>query len=272
MAIRCVSYNIQYGVGMDGRYDLARIVDAVAEADVIALQEVTRGAPWNGGADLAAGLTHAFPDRFAATHFPADVDFGSVVVDGRAQEKRFQFGNMVISRWPLTATRGHLLPRGMRTSRLNLQRGALEALVATPQGAIRFYSVHLDHIDTGERLAQIAALRSIALDFGRDGGAITGLGEFGFPELPLPRDFLLMGDFNFMPGSPEHEAMLADGAIVDASAAAPGPSWADPKGLEPGKRLDHCFANPDLAARIGDCRIDAAAMGSDHKPVWLTIG
>lgn len=272
MAIRCVSYNIQYGVGMDGRYDLARIVDAVAGADLIALQEVTRGAPWNGGADMVAGLSAAFPDRFIATHFPTDVDFGSAVVDGRAQERRFQFGNMVISRWPLTAMRGHLLPRAMRTGRLNLQRGALEAVVASPQGPIRFYSVHLDHIETGERLAQIAALKSIALDFVRDGGAITGLAEYGFPELPLPADFLLMGDFNFEPGSPEHAAMLADGAPVEASAAAPGDSWVDPKGVAPGKRLDHCFANPDLAARIGDCRIDDAAMGSDHKPVWLTIG
>jgi len=272
MAIRCVSYNIQYGVGMDGRYDLDRIVEAIGGADVIALQEVTRGAPWNGGADMVAGLGAAFPGRFAATHFPADVDFGSMVVDGRAQERRFQFGNMVISRWPLTATRGHLLPRSMRTGRLNLQRGALEAMVATPQGPIRFHSVHLDHVDIEERLAQIDALRAIALDFERDGGAITGLAEYGFPELPLPRDFLLMGDFNFAPGSREHAAMLAGGAIVEASAGAPGDSWADPRGVEPGKRLDHCFANPALAARIGDCRIDEAAMGSDHKPVWLTIG
>ena len=35
-----VTYNIQYGLGEDGRYDLDRIAAAVEDADVIALQEV----------------------------------------------------------------------------------------------------------------------------------------------------------------------------------------------------------------------------------------
>ncbi|EFG9941411.1 EEP domain-containing protein, partial [Escherichia coli] len=33
--MKIVSYNIQYGVGLDGRYDIARIVDVVRDADVI---------------------------------------------------------------------------------------------------------------------------------------------------------------------------------------------------------------------------------------------
>ncbi|MGO8586948.1 endonuclease, partial [Rhizobium ruizarguesonis] len=37
------SYNIQYGFGLDGRYDLTRIARSLEGADVIALQEVTRG-------------------------------------------------------------------------------------------------------------------------------------------------------------------------------------------------------------------------------------
>ena len=40
--MRFVTYNIQYGKGRDGRFDLRRIADAVREADVIALQEVER--------------------------------------------------------------------------------------------------------------------------------------------------------------------------------------------------------------------------------------
>ena len=45
------SYNIQYGTGKDGRVDLARIADAVKEADVIALQEVERHWPRTGDVD-----------------------------------------------------------------------------------------------------------------------------------------------------------------------------------------------------------------------------
>ena len=40
--MKLVSYNIQYGRGRDGVFDLQRIVDAIAGADVIALQEVER--------------------------------------------------------------------------------------------------------------------------------------------------------------------------------------------------------------------------------------
>ena len=40
--MKLASYNIQYGYGADGRYDLARAIGAVADADIIALQEVER--------------------------------------------------------------------------------------------------------------------------------------------------------------------------------------------------------------------------------------
>ncbi len=36
--MRLVSFNIQYGFGTDGRYDLARIASAVQYADIVCLQ------------------------------------------------------------------------------------------------------------------------------------------------------------------------------------------------------------------------------------------
>ena len=44
------TYNIHYGVGADGKYDVARIADAVAEADIVCLQEAVNGWPQNGHA------------------------------------------------------------------------------------------------------------------------------------------------------------------------------------------------------------------------------
>jgi endonuclease/exonuclease/phosphatase family metal-dependent hydrolase len=38
--VKLVTYNIQYGLGKDNRYDLARIAREIEDADVIALQEV----------------------------------------------------------------------------------------------------------------------------------------------------------------------------------------------------------------------------------------
>src|SRR4029453_11376379 len=40
--VKLVTYNIQFGLGRDNRYDLARIASEVSGADVIALQEVER--------------------------------------------------------------------------------------------------------------------------------------------------------------------------------------------------------------------------------------
>ena len=36
--MKLVSYNIQYGKGKDGRFDLARIATEIADADVIAVE------------------------------------------------------------------------------------------------------------------------------------------------------------------------------------------------------------------------------------------
>ena len=60
-AMRIVSYNIQYGRGRDGRFDLDRIAREIAGADLIALQEVERFWTRSGGVDqprlLARRLT-----------------------------------------------------------------------------------------------------------------------------------------------------------------------------------------------------------------------
>lgn len=57
MPLSLVTYNIQYGMGMDGMHHLSRIGDAVREAGIIAIQEVSRSSPWNQGADVEAGAT-----------------------------------------------------------------------------------------------------------------------------------------------------------------------------------------------------------------------
>ena len=65
--MKCVTYNIQYGIGLDGGYDIGRIVEAVRGADVIALQEVTRNNPRNQGHDMVAEIREAVP-RTTATN------------------------------------------------------------------------------------------------------------------------------------------------------------------------------------------------------------
>ncbi|NKL58197.1 endonuclease/exonuclease/phosphatase family protein, partial [Rhizobium leguminosarum] len=191
------SYNIQYGFGLDGRYDLARIARSLEGADVIALQEVTRGFSRNGFADMAADIAAFFPDYFwvygPACDMHVEADEGGLQP---VRGTRFQFGNMVLSRWPIVSTRTLLLPRSRTIGKINLQRGATEAVIDAPGGAIRVYSVHLDHVSADERIRQLEFLNAHINAFVQEGGSLTGGDEFDLPEPPLPEDYVIMGDFN----------------------------------------------------------------------------
>ena len=288
--MRLVTYNIQYGIGLDGRFDLARIADAVRGADLIALQEVSRNNPSNGGIDMVAGLCDLLPDYFHAYGAPFEVDMGSAVENGRAVTRSFQFGNMVLSKTPILASRNLLLPRRRSYTSLNLQRSALEAMVASPFGPLRAYSVHLDHTSPDERVAQIRHLLQRAAGYPLEGGAVTGVADLGFPEPPHPEAFVLLGDFNMRPGSPEYHAVTgtpddefgltpragrpADAATLVEGRAKDRVTWIDPKRQDdPARRkcLDYAFVEAGLAARVKDVWVDHAAKGSDHLPVWLEL-
>lgn len=289
--MKCVSYNIQYGIGLDGRYDIGRIADAVRGADVIALQEVTRNNPKNGGRDMVAELREALPDYFAVFGPNFEADFGSTLKDGRAVDVHFQFGNMVLSKTPIRMSRNILLPRRRSYDRLDLQRGALEALIETEHGPIRFYSVHLDHRDPGERGEQNRFLLERLLNYPLEGGALSGLAEMGFPEPPHPAAYVAMGDFNMLPASGEYYELAArpdhDSGIpltakraVDAAArlagnGGPPTTWVHPDHPQDTtlhKRIDYIFVSADLAPLLKASHVDAAAAGSDHQPLWVEFG
>lgn len=289
--MRIVTYNVQYGVGLDGRYDVARIADAVRGADVIALQEVTRNNVRFGSRDMVAELREALPDYFAVFGANFEADVGSRVESGRAVDRHFQFGNMVLSKTPVLSSRNLLLPRTRSIEGLNLQRGALEALIETPFGFVRFYSTHLDHRGPLERLEQVRFLRARVTGYPMEGGAISGAAELGFPEPPHPEAYVLMGDFNMLAGTQEYETLcgrvdheFGQPVTMDYSVDAArrlgadggddNKTWLDPKRPEDRsrwKRIDYVFASPLLAGRLKSVRVDRAAVGSDHQPVWVEL-
>jgi endonuclease/exonuclease/phosphatase family metal-dependent hydrolase len=289
--MKVVSYNIQYGTGLDGRYDARRIADAVRGADVIALQEVSRNNPQNGGRDMVAELTALLPDYFFVYGSNFEANVGSHVKDGRAVTTMFQLGNMILSRAPVQLSRNLILPRSRSYEALNFQRGALEALIDTPLGLVRFYSTHLDHRSPVERMKQVLFLRERLLHYPLEGGALSGLGEVGLPEPPAGEAFVVAGDFNMLAGSPEYAALcgtadhefglpLTADLFVDAAArlGAPGDgpvTWVDPKrpdDAERHKRIDYIFSSASLAGNLKRLWVDAEAAGSDHRPVWLELG
>lgn len=287
--MKIVTYNIQYGIGLDGKYDVGRIAEAVRGADVIALQEVTRNNPRNGDRDMVAEINTALPDYFAAYGSNFEVNISARVEDGRAVATNFQLGNMVLSKTPIHLSRNLLLPRSRSLEAMNFQRGALEALIETPLGFVRFYSTHLDHRSPVERQGQIRFLRQRLLNYALEGGGLSGIPEIGLPDLPYPEAFIVMGDFNMLPGSPEYVELagrpdhefgmpLTADLAVDAAerlGAADLVTWVDPDRPADASRhkcIDYVFTSASLAKSLKRLWSDRQAVGSDHLPVWAELG
>lgn len=289
--MKLVTYNIQYGIGLDGKYDLGRIADAVRGADVICLQEVSRNNPANQGRDMVAEIGEALPDYFSVYGSNFDANVGSHVgKDGRARTVMFQLGNMVLSKTPIHLSRNLLLPRKRSFEAMNFQRGALEVLIETPLGFLRIYSTHLDHRSPQERLAQLRFLRERVLQAPLEGLALSGLAERGLPEPPVPEHFIVAGDFNMLAGSqeylelcgtPDHEfgppltaELFIDAAVRLGASGDDLVTWIDPAKPQDAsrfKRIDYTFTSASLARALKRLWVDRTAVGSDHLPVWLEL-
>lgn len=283
--MRLVTYNIQYGFGRDGRLDLDRIAGELAGADLIALQEVERHNPRSDGADQPAELARKLGDYWWV--YGAGVDLhapGGTPADSGV--RRAQFGNMLLSRSPILSSRNHLLPKYASTGPLSIQRGALEGVVETSQGPVRFYSVHLTHVSAQTRLPQIDTLLRIHAQARTEGGAVTGAGAEGYGGGTAPPELgglaVIMGDFNSTPDSAEYERMA--GPVSPYGGRVSNPEGFVDAWVEAGNevmsgttsdvlgalvRLDYCFVSTRLAGCVRSARVDDDATGSDHLPVWI---
>ena len=288
--MKFVTYNIQYGRGRDGRFDLDRIAAEIAGADVIALQEVERFWTRSGGVDQPSLIARHFPHHYWAYGPGIDLHLDSGGPSRAGARRRRQFGNMLLSSVPLLAVRHHLLPKlASLGPPMSLQRSALEAVIAGGAGHVRVYSVHLTHLSAATRLPQVDALLGVHANAAREGPPISGSGleeEWtldGMPP-PMPRDAILLGDFNMQPDSMEYERIVGPlspygGRItnpegfVDAWVEAGNAIDAGPTAEVRGRpaRLDYCFVSAGLKERIRAARVDADAVGSDHQPVWADI-
>lgn len=263
------TYNIHYGIGADGKYDVPRIADAVADADIVCLQEVTRGFPDNDYADHTAEIGKRL-NCYYRFHGPMEADASTVAPDGTITSRRRSFGNAIVSRWPILWSRGVMLPKTRLTDTFDLQRGYIEAVIATPTGALRVYCTHLSHISPTQRLPQVEALMKAVQAAGDVGGTwdATASQTFLFqePAPPVPAAAIVAGDFNFTPTHPEYP--LATAKLKDAWRAA-GNTEEEVNSFPREGRIDHVFVTPDLAPKVKRAWIGYGIVASDHWPVFV---
>lgn len=232
MKLRVMTWNVHGLRGADGRRDPGRVAEVIAACgpDVAGLQEV--GTPAAPGAPDAA--------RALGSLTGLEVAFGPVLpaVHG------FAYGNAVLSRHPIEATRTYDLSVPGREPRC-----CLRADLALPDARLHVLSAHLG-LGFRERRWQAAAL--VSADVLRDAA--------------LAYPLVLVGDFNSLShgaAAPRRlRRLLADCALAAGAAAPTFPARL------PLLRLDHVYASAALAVHaVRVIRSASARRASDHLPV-----
>lgn len=224
--LRVMTWNIHGALGRNPRFDLARVVDYVKshDPDIVALQEVdSRRARGAGMANPFDVLRDALGTHGAHAHAISTADG--------------DYGQALISRWPLVASAVHDLSYPEREP-----RRAISADIATPAGDLHVIATHLG-LSWRERSQQARRLLEL----------LEG----------LRRSTVVMGDFNdwlwvgsvrralrhVLPGGTKHRTFPAALPLL---------------------RLDCIYTSS--AVRVVSCRTDAAARAlSDHLPLIAEI-
>ena len=153
-----VSWNIQYGKGVDGIIDLHRIADVIHKdglPDVLCLQEVSRNDPEiDNGRDQVNELKLLFPkyDYFFGASHDRFV---------RNEKRRKQFGNLVLTRHSPIQVLHHLLPSPADPSARFMSRQATEMVIKTDSSTFRLVSTHLEFFSERQQIAQVKRIREI---------------------------------------------------------------------------------------------------------------
>ena len=103
--MKFLSYNIQYGKGQNGKHNLYRVAETIKETDVACLQEIEKFRQRSGFVEQSQILSEFLP-KFYSVYGPAlDMDASVKNQYGQISNRRRQFGNMILSRYPIISTR-----------------------------------------------------------------------------------------------------------------------------------------------------------------------
>lgn len=279
--MKLLSWNIQWGRGLDGCVDLVRInctISQLGDFDVICLQEVAINFPCLPGSrseDQIAQLSALLPGYSAIYGIATDVP--------NSQGGRSQFGNAIFTRLPVGQVWRHLLPWSAELAAPSMQRVLVEAVVIADIGPLRIMTTHLEYYSQRQRKIQIDAIRNMhRAACAMSQRKILNEERGGtFEVFPRPAEAILCGDFNFPATAPERAQILApynDNTpnFHDAwTVIHPNTPHAPTVGIRPvdfvdqPECFDFVFITDGLVRHLSTIGIDAETEASDHQPLWV---
>lgn len=283
--MQLISYNIQFGRGLDGVVDLVRTCCAIRGADIICLQEVDQYWQRSGDCDQAAEITGLLPSYYTVFGSSFDVDASAAAAHGAVTNRRRRHGNMILSRWPILSMRTHNLPKRDYADKFNMHMTCIEAVIDTPVMPLRVYNYHAGYLEAAERMQQVEYFSGIFAGSPAEGGAWSGKADIDgddwsnrrkSPE--MPRTAVVCGDFNAAPATAEYRRLVESTGLLDCWALADPARREDSTlrkdisaDIQVSGKIDHILVSPDLADRVERVVIDDSADGSDHKPIQTLL-
>ena len=229
--LRVLCYNIHYGQGNDGEYNLQRLADVInnAKPDLVALQEVDVVVERSGKVHQAQELGKL--TGLAVRYGPTQHYQGGL------------YGNAVLTRLPILDVQIQPLPYTAATRELTTYpRAAIAVDVKLPNNQpLRFISTHFQHNVAEDRVAEATAVNRL----------------FGDGSPPA----ILAGDMNATPDSEPIKILEQKWTnAIDEAAAPSAPS------SKPQLRIDYVFFR-GKSLKLISTEVISEPMASDHCPV-----
>lgn len=231
--LRLMTYNVHGCVGLDGKLSPDRIARVIARhnLDAVALQELDVGRNRSGGIDQAEMIARKLNMSF---HFHPSFYL-----------KEGQYGNAILSRFPMRVIRMGALPR-LKAQRVFEPRGALWVELNMNGTKINLVTSHLS-LWPAERLLQAEAL----------------LGSDWIGSAVCEGPAIICGDFNAQPSSMVCKRIgctLRDAQMILKSHR-PHNTWMH-------GRIDHVFVSPEVEVmNISVPKTELDTVSSDHLPL-----
>jgi endonuclease/exonuclease/phosphatase family metal-dependent hydrolase len=249
LTVKVLSYNIHYGVGMDGKKDLERIADVIniINPDIVGLQEVkdstmmaTLGQLTNMHDVFGASTEKETPNLYHLLDIPVPAS-------------QLHYGDGILSKFPFDYV-GNLSIPSASSSRYEAMCVDVDLhKKSSEKSMVRFITTHFDYLKTiGSQVARKAAVEVI---------------EAAFIDDDIDMAYIITGDLNATPESEvlhllEHKGWIKEDLGKELPTV---PSTA------PYKQIDYVLARPKKRWRIIDVRVIDEAMASDHLPILMTL-